>query len=158
MGVCRRTQYRWKKALTDTGDLAALAIRSSAPKRCRTPKTDPRLVAEIRRFRTQPWKCLAVDTIECVRRLNRYLVTFINPASRLAFAVVLPSKDTSHAQTARPSAKGGGHVQLPRSQTSARGSEKTRCERKNTQSWPCSRPRIRHFFRGGIMPAGDTSS
>jgi transposase-like protein len=52
-GVSRRTLYRWKKALRDQGgNPAALAARPSAPKRRRTPKTDPRLVAEIRRWRT----------------------------------------------------------------------------------------------------------
>jgi transposase-like protein len=52
-GVSRRTLYRWKKALKDSGgNPAALIPRSSAPKRKRTPTADPRLVAEIRRLRT----------------------------------------------------------------------------------------------------------
>jgi transposase InsO family protein len=52
-GVSRRTLYRWKKALRDQGgNPAALAARPSAPERRRTPKTDPRLVAEIRRRRS----------------------------------------------------------------------------------------------------------
>ncbi|WP_218587176.1 helix-turn-helix domain-containing protein, partial [Thermomonas hydrothermalis] len=47
--VSRRTLYRWKQALREQGgNPAALAARSCAPKRRRTPKTDPRLVAEIR--------------------------------------------------------------------------------------------------------------
>ena len=42
-----------------------------------------------------------MDTIERVRDgLRRYLVTFIDPASRLAFAVALPSKATKHTQAA----------------------------------------------------------
>ncbi|MEJ5211645.1 MAG: helix-turn-helix domain-containing protein, partial [Burkholderiales bacterium] len=52
-GVSRRTLYRWKRALKEAGgNPAALACRSSAPRRRRTPQTDPRLVAEIRRLRT----------------------------------------------------------------------------------------------------------
>ncbi len=52
-GVSRRTLYRWKAALRASGgNPAALAAKSCAPKRKRTPKTDPRLVAEIRRLRT----------------------------------------------------------------------------------------------------------
>ncbi len=51
-GVCRRTLYRWKQALREAGfDPAALAAKSCAPKRLRAPKTDARLVAEIRRLR-----------------------------------------------------------------------------------------------------------
>jgi len=52
-GISGRTLYRWKKALREGGgNPAALIPRSSAPKRKRTPTTDPRLVAEIRRLRT----------------------------------------------------------------------------------------------------------
>ncbi|MGC9008975.1 MAG: helix-turn-helix domain-containing protein, partial [Halothiobacillaceae bacterium] len=52
-GVSRRTLYRWKKALRESGgNPAALIPRSSVPKRKRTPTADPRLVAEIRRLRT----------------------------------------------------------------------------------------------------------
>jgi len=51
--VSRRTLYRWKAALkAHGGNPAALAAKSSAPKRRRPPKTDPRLVSEIRRLRT----------------------------------------------------------------------------------------------------------
>lgn len=51
--VSRRTLYRWKAALkAQGGNPAALAAKSSAPKRRRPPKTDPRLVSEIRRLRT----------------------------------------------------------------------------------------------------------
>ncbi|WP_038471648.1 integrase core domain-containing protein [Acidithiobacillus caldus] len=51
-GVSRRTLYRWRAALkAEGGNPAALASQSSAPKRRRSPKTDPRLVAEIRRLR-----------------------------------------------------------------------------------------------------------
>jgi transposase InsO family protein len=51
--VSRRTLYRWKAALkAHGGNPAALAAKSSAPRRRRTPKTDPRLVSEIRRLRT----------------------------------------------------------------------------------------------------------
>jgi hypothetical protein len=51
--VSRRTLYRWKAALkAQGGNPAALAAKSSAPKRRRTPKTDPRLVNEICRLRT----------------------------------------------------------------------------------------------------------
>mgnify|MGYP003394505253 CR=1 FL=1 len=159
-GVSRRTLYRWKQALREAGaNPAALAAKSCAPKRKRTPKADPRLVAEIRRLRslypnlgkeklhvmlspwcqehgirlpsvstigriiarapdkmlfcpprldargrlkpvrrhpkprkpkavtTVPWQGLAVDTIERVRDgLRRYLLTFIDPASRFANA------------------------------------------------------------------------
>ena len=52
-GVSRRTLYRWKAALkAQGGNPAALAARSSAPRKRRTPNTDPRLVAELRRLRT----------------------------------------------------------------------------------------------------------
>jgi transposase-like protein len=52
-GVSRRTLYRWKATLkAQGGNPAALAAQSSAPKRRRTPNTDPRLVSEIRRLRT----------------------------------------------------------------------------------------------------------
>ncbi len=52
-GVSRRTLSRWKRALHAAGgNPAALAAKSSAPKRRRAPQTDPRLVAEIRRLRT----------------------------------------------------------------------------------------------------------
>jgi transposase-like protein len=52
-GVSRRTLYRWKKALREAGgNPAALAAKSSAPKRKRTPKTEARLAAEVRRLRT----------------------------------------------------------------------------------------------------------
>lgn len=52
-GVSRRTLYRWKKALREAaGNPAALIPKSSAPKRRRTPKTDPRGVARIRERRT----------------------------------------------------------------------------------------------------------
>jgi len=52
-GVSRRTLYRWQAALkAQGGNPAALAARSSAPRKRRTPNTDPRLVAELRRLRT----------------------------------------------------------------------------------------------------------
>ena len=52
-GVSRRTLYRWQAALNaQGGNPAALAAKSSAPKKRRTPNTDPRLVSEIRRLRT----------------------------------------------------------------------------------------------------------
>lgn len=52
-GISRRTLYRWRAALkAQGGNPAALAAKSSAPKKRRTPKTDPRLVSEIRRLRT----------------------------------------------------------------------------------------------------------
>jgi transposase InsO family protein len=52
-GVSRRTLYRWKaKLAAEGGNPAALAAQSCAPKRRRQPKTDARLVAEIRRLRT----------------------------------------------------------------------------------------------------------
>jgi transposase InsO family protein len=52
-GVSRRTLYRWKQALRDQGgNPAALAARSCAPKRRRTPQTDPRLVAQMRKLRS----------------------------------------------------------------------------------------------------------
>jgi transposase InsO family protein len=172
-GVSRRTLYRWKRALREAGgNPAALAARSCAPRRRRTPRSDARLVAEIRKLRRQypnlgkeklhlllaPWceehgialpsastigriiarapdrmrhaparldrlgrpkpgrptkprqpkgsrttplQCLAVDTIERIRDgIRRYLVTFIDPASRFAFALALPSKASRHTQTA----------------------------------------------------------
>ena len=50
--VSRRTLYRWHKQFVDAGgNPAALAAKSCAPKRRRTSKTDPRLIAEIRRLR-----------------------------------------------------------------------------------------------------------
>ena len=52
-GVSRRTLYRWRaKLAAEGGNPAALAAQSCAPKRRRQPKTDARLVAEIRRLRT----------------------------------------------------------------------------------------------------------
>ncbi|MEW5791667.1 MAG: hypothetical protein AB1790_09380 [Pseudomonadota bacterium] len=52
-GVSRRTLYRWKATRKASGgNPAALAARSCAPRRQRAPKTDPRLVAAIRRLRT----------------------------------------------------------------------------------------------------------
>ena len=52
-GVSRRTLYRWKAALkAQGGNPAALAAQSCAPRKRRVPKTDPRLVSEIRRLRT----------------------------------------------------------------------------------------------------------
>ncbi|QGU32573.1 integrase core domain-containing protein [Thermochromatium tepidum] len=51
-GVSRRTLYRWQAALKAAGgNPAALAARSCAPKKRRTPNTDPRLVSDIRRLR-----------------------------------------------------------------------------------------------------------
>jgi hypothetical protein len=51
-GVSRRTLFRWKAKLkAEGGNPAALITKSCAPKRRRSPKTDPRLVAEIRRLR-----------------------------------------------------------------------------------------------------------
>ncbi|EGQ61807.1 hypothetical protein GGI1_09018, partial [Acidithiobacillus sp. GGI-221] len=173
-GVSRRTLYRWKAASkAQGGNPAALAARPCTPKRRRSPKTDQRLIDEIRRLRqlhpnlgkdklhvllapwcaqhgiplpsvstigriiarapdkmrfaparidrlgkpkplrrsvkprkpkgvhTQPLQCLAVDTIERVRDgLRRYLVSFIDPNSALAFAVAIPSKATRHTQAA----------------------------------------------------------
>jgi transposase InsO family protein len=50
---------------------------------------------------TAPLQCLAVDTIERVRDgLRRYILTFIDPASRFAFALAIPSKASRHTQTA----------------------------------------------------------
>jgi transposase InsO family protein len=50
---------------------------------------------------TVPWQCLAVDTIERVRDgLRRYLLTFIDPASRFAFAVALPGKASRYTSAA----------------------------------------------------------
>ena len=50
---------------------------------------------------TAPLECLATDTIERIRDgLRRYLVTFIDPASRLAFAFAIPSKSARHTQAA----------------------------------------------------------
>ena len=164
--VSRRTLDRWKAELrTQGGNAAALAAKSSAPRRRRRPRTDPRLVAEIRRLRTLhpnlgkeklpvllgPWceehgfprpsvstigrilarapdkmrfvparldargrprplrrrprprkprgarpaarEWLVVDTVECLRDgLRRYLVSFIDPESRLAFSWAVPTK------------------------------------------------------------------
>jgi transposase InsO family protein len=51
--------------------------------------------------RTAPLECLAVDTIERVRDgLRRYILTFIDPASRFAFAVATPGKASRHTQSA----------------------------------------------------------
>ncbi|MBU2763943.1 helix-turn-helix domain-containing protein, partial [Acidithiobacillus caldus] len=51
-GVSRRTLYRWKKTFKEGGgNPAALTAQSSAPKRKRRPRTEPRLVAEMRRLR-----------------------------------------------------------------------------------------------------------
>jgi transposase InsO family protein len=173
-GVSRRTLYRWKRALREGGgNPAALAAKSCAPKRKRTPKPDPRVIAEIRRRRylhpnlgkaklhalLKPWcaaqdlalpsvstigriiarapdkmrhtpcrldprgrpkpfrrpvkprrpkgvqlkplQVLACDTIKRIRDgLRRYLVTFTDPASRLAFAFALPSKHARHTARA----------------------------------------------------------
>ncbi|MEW5791235.1 MAG: IS481 family transposase, partial [Pseudomonadota bacterium] len=53
-GVSRRTLYRWKARLAaEGGHPAALVARSCAPKGPRQPRTDPRLVAEIRHLRTR---------------------------------------------------------------------------------------------------------
>ena len=50
--VSRRTLDRWKAELrAQGGNAAALAAKGSAPRRRRRPRTDPRLVAEIRRLR-----------------------------------------------------------------------------------------------------------
>ncbi|HXF08182.1 MAG TPA: integrase core domain-containing protein, partial [Candidatus Acidoferrales bacterium] len=50
--------------------------------------------------RTAPLQCLAVDTIERIRDgIRRYIVTFIDPASRFALARALPSKASRHTQT-----------------------------------------------------------
>lgn len=52
--VSRRTLYRWKKVLTESGgNPAVLARKSSAPKHRRGPQTDPRLVTRIRELRRQ---------------------------------------------------------------------------------------------------------
>jgi predicted DNA-binding transcriptional regulator YafY len=52
-GVSRRTLYRWKATLkAQGGNPASLAAKSCTSKKPRTPKTDPRLVTEIRRLRT----------------------------------------------------------------------------------------------------------
>ncbi|WP_141738720.1 helix-turn-helix domain-containing protein, partial [Acidithiobacillus caldus] len=67
-GVSRRTLYRWRAALkAEGGNPAALASQSSAPKRRRSPKTDPRLVAEIRRLRT-PHPNLGKDKLHVLLR------------------------------------------------------------------------------------------
>lgn len=51
-GVSRRSLYRWKAALRQAaGNPAALAAKPCTPKRKRTPQTDLRLIAEIRRLR-----------------------------------------------------------------------------------------------------------
>jgi hypothetical protein len=51
-GVLRRTLYRWQAALkAASGNPAASAAKSSAPKKRRPPNTDPRLASEIRRLR-----------------------------------------------------------------------------------------------------------
>jgi transposase InsO family protein len=173
-GVSRRTLYRWKRALREQGgNPAALAARSCAPKRRRTPKTDPWLVSEIRRLRSlypnlgkaklhvllaprcqekgialpsvstigriiarapdkmrvcparldpkgrrrplrrhvkprkpkgarlAPLEVLACDTIERIRDgLRRYIVTFIDPASHVAFAWATPTKHARHTVAA----------------------------------------------------------
>ena len=51
--------------------------------------------------KTAPLQCLAVDTIERVRDgIRRYLLTFIDPASRFAFAVATPSKASRYTSAA----------------------------------------------------------
>ncbi len=51
--VSRRTPYRWQATLKAQGsNPAALAAKSSTPKKRRTPNTDPRLVSEIQQLRT----------------------------------------------------------------------------------------------------------
>jgi transposase InsO family protein len=51
--------------------------------------------------KTAPLQCLAVDTIERVRDgMRRYILTFIDPASRFALAVALPGKASRHTQSA----------------------------------------------------------
>jgi transposase InsO family protein len=172
--VSRRTLYRWKAALKAAcGNPAALAAKPCVPKKRRTPNTDPRLVNEIRRLRTQhpnlgkeklhmllkPWctehgihlpsvstlgriiarapdkmrhaparldsrgrpkpikRCnkprkpkqvkakpldvMACDTIERIRDgLRRYIVTFIDPVSRMAYALAVSSKHAKHTAQA----------------------------------------------------------
>ncbi|MEW5790544.1 MAG: DDE-type integrase/transposase/recombinase [Pseudomonadota bacterium] len=52
-------------------------------------------------MKTAPWQCLAVDTIARVRDgLRRYLVSCIDPASCLAFAIALSSKASRHTRAA----------------------------------------------------------
>jgi hypothetical protein len=51
-GVSRRTLFRWRALLRAAGgNPAVLPAKSCTPKRARTSKIDPRLVAEIRRLR-----------------------------------------------------------------------------------------------------------
>lgn len=46
-------------------------------------------------------QCLAVDTIERVRDgMRRYIVSFIDPTSRMAFAWAVPTKHTRHTRAA----------------------------------------------------------
>ncbi|MFN3918900.1 MAG: integrase core domain-containing protein, partial [Methylohalobius sp.] len=50
---------------------------------------------------TAALSCLATDTIERIRDgIRRYLVTFIDPTSRFAFAFAIPSKSARHTQAA----------------------------------------------------------
>ena len=71
-GVSRRTLYRWKAALkAQGGNPAALAAQSCAPRKRRVPKTDPRLVSEIRRLRTlhpTKVKAQALEVLACSTR------------------------------------------------------------------------------------------
>jgi hypothetical protein len=68
--------------------------RSQPLRRYRKPRK-PKAVT------TVPWQCLAVDTIERGRDgLRRDLLTFIDPASRFAFALAIPSKASRHTQSA----------------------------------------------------------
>ena len=67
-GVSRRTLFRWNKALREAGgNPAALAKRSCAPKGRRKPKTDPRLIGEIRRLRTL-YPNLGKDKLQVILR------------------------------------------------------------------------------------------
>lgn len=70
--VSQRTLYRWSKTLRECGrNPAAFAARSSAPKHRCTPKTDRRIVSEIRRLRSrhaQPWQRTFCWLIERVHR------------------------------------------------------------------------------------------
>ncbi|WP_205617628.1 DDE-type integrase/transposase/recombinase [Pelomicrobium methylotrophicum] len=51
--------------------------------------------------KTAPLECLAVDTIERVRDgIRRHILTFIDPASRFAFALAIPGKSTHYTQAA----------------------------------------------------------
>jgi len=167
-GVSRRTLYRWKAALKAArGNPAALAAKSSSPKRRRTPNWPAALVAEIRRLRIvhpnlgkqrlqvllaphceqhrialpsastigriiakapdkmrhaparldargrpkaikrifkrrkpkdlagKPFELIACDTIERIKDgLHRYIVTFLDPKSRFAFALATSTKNS----------------------------------------------------------------